>query len=198
MPESDDRPTLGFQPIDRHRFERGRAYLHRWLVSLGVLGLVGVTWGVAVFWADPTVLFAVLLAGSMIACVVLGSYRHAKHAAVEIDYDRGMIRLERFRYPLTFLDIRRKAAVEFAFDELLGIEVFHGKGQTSAIVHTRSSRFSLNETIERFDEVVARIRDAVPNDSGLPVRRRFVVLGFFAGLLGLGASFFIAWLVGWI
>lgn len=160
------------------------------IMSWGMLMMKGIQplWGYVLFLG---------MAGVASTFVELMLYL-AKHSAVVLDYERKVVVLEHYVYPLGFWDFRSKPEVIIPFSEIQHVSRFEGKGGRTYFVYTKQSRFSLGRTIDRVDELASALYTIASGSIPLHPLRNVWILGIVASLIGGGLVLLLAWMLGWI
>lgn len=124
----------------------------------------------------------------------------AKGRVIEVDMKRKELRLERFVYPLRFMDIKPKASVVIPFDKIQTIESFKSVKNPwkSSLVYTDESKFAFNDYFDNTEQLIGLLKEIADETEPIHPMRSMMVLGFAAGLVGLLLVAFLGWLIGWI
>ena len=118
-------------------------------VVLASVYLKGMPWTVIPFAGVIAVLVL------MISAIVFGVLNRR---ALEIDYDKSVIRLKYFIYPIRFVDVKPKREEVIPFDQIENIFTFCGRWQSTTHVYTEESRFVIHECFTDRYELVSRLK----------------------------------------
>ncbi len=193
LAEPDELPLFGRERfcVNTHRSRKAHIWIGLFLImSWGMLMMKGSQplWGYVLFLG---------MAGVASAFVELMLYL-SKDSAVVLDYERKVVVLEHYVYPLGFWDFRSKPEVVIPFSEIQHVSRFEGKGGRTYYVFTKQSRFNLGRTIDRIDELALSLESIASGSIPLHPLRNPWILGIFASLIGGGLVLLLAWLLGWI
>jgi hypothetical protein len=122
----------------------------------------------------------------------------AKDSAIMIDYERQVVVLEHYVYPLGFWDFRSKPEVVIPFSEIQHVSRFEGKGGRTYFVYTKRSRFNLGQTIDRVDQLATSLESIASGPIPLHPLRNVWILGTMASVVGGGLVLLLAWMLGWL
>jgi len=122
-----------------------------------------------------------------------------KDSAVVLDYERKVVVLENYVYPLGFWDFRSKPEVVIPFSEIQHVSRVEGKKRENYyFVYTKQSRFNLDRTIDRVDKLASSLEAIASGSIPLHPLRNVWILGTVASLIGGGLVLLLAWILGWL
>lgn len=122
----------------------------------------------------------------------------AKDSAVVLDYERKVVVLEHYVYPLGFWDFRSKPEVVIPFSEIQHVSRFEGKGGTTYSVYTRQSRFNLDRTIDRVEKLASSLDEISSGSIPMHPLRNVWILSAIVSIIGGGLALLLAWMLGWL
>jgi|GEM_PF-6144838 len=134
------------------------------LTALAVILTTGVSW-------------IIMVGAFVVVFVIIGicevNYRQQSQRSIEIDYEKSVVRIAYFIYPLHFFDIKPKPEVVIPFEIVHSVWTFSGRGQSKTFVHTTDSRFAINDCFHRRFELVKRLT-MIAKEGEQPVNKPIV------------------------
>ncbi len=140
--------------------------------------------------------------------VLLGSeyvLSRMRRRAIEVDFDRGEVRLEYFVYPESFFDLKRKPIVIVPFDQVRAVQRYRrlkwyseGSLWETVYVATETSRFVFSDYFRDYERLVGALEQIAETTAPCPPRTNPILPGLIAGVIAFGIVGFVGYLLGWI